>query len=176
MLTSDYATWAAWLEAFARGEDQDASHLPPMRGEELGGDAAQRFAARCGAALDARLKLWLDGLQRDIGRSRDHADLRLALIHARTRLAPIRRFAESQLLFPELRATMTDAVRDTVQQLQDELLRQTSGPGDDGVLRQVVRDVPLLAAVERPIAAPPIEPEGATPARRPILISKEHHG
>jgi hypothetical protein len=180
-LISDYANWAAWLECFGRGEVGSCDHLPAMRGEELGAPAAQRFATRCGEALDARLALWSESLDRDIGRASDAQQLRLCLVHARRRLVPIRQLTESPLIFEELQTGLMDALRTAVEQMQDNLARQagTAHPDARETMIRVVRDVPLRAALDGDLA-----PETAIPAtddRRPraraiLLTSDANHG
>jgi hypothetical protein len=176
---SDYANWADWLERFGRGEVGSCDQLPAMHGDVLGAPAAQRFAARCGAALDARLSLWADSLDRDIGRAPDAQQLRLCLVHARRRLSPIRELTESPLLFAELRTGLMDAVRAAVQQMQESLARQAASahPNARETMIRVVRDVPLLAALDGDLtpaaAAPPTA--GHQPTARTILLSSEGH-
>jgi hypothetical protein len=170
---TDYATWASWLDRFARGDDADADGLPGMRGEELGGDAAQRFAVRCAEALDARLRLWLDALNRDVARASDPAQLRLALVHARARLVPIRRFAESPLLFPELRLTLIDSVASAVRQLQADLEQQVAGPGCDEAMIRVIRDVRMTAALDLALTQQAPDPLGTAQRSRTILFGGE---
>jgi hypothetical protein len=100
--------------------------LPAMSGEELGSDAAQRFAARCADALDARLRLWSDRLQRDLGAARDSQQMSHALVNSRAALRPICRFTESSLILDELRSGLADALRAAITGLQEELERQAA--------------------------------------------------
>jgi hypothetical protein len=177
MVTNDYATWAAWLTRFGRGEVDELEDLPPLRGEVLGPVAAQRLAARCGDALDARLGVWARSFDRDHGRAAHPDELRLAMVHARSRLAPLRRFAESDRLFPELREGLMDSLTKTITSLQEDLERQ-AGRSDLRVreaMIRVVRDVQLPRVLQGPaLDAPspePVSPGTDGPRSRTILFA-----
>jgi hypothetical protein len=176
-LVSDYAAWAAWLEGFGRGEAETCAALPPMHGDELGAPAAQRFAQRCGEALDARLLVWAKGLDRDMGRAQDAQQLRLCLIHARRRLLPIRALTESPLLLEELRTGLGQALYEAVQRVQEDLVRQAARahPGAREEMIRVVRDVPLRAALDQELvpsaATAPVADDRTRP--RVILLTTE---
>jgi hypothetical protein len=157
-VTGAYATWAAWLGSFGRGEVHEADGLPAMRGEELGARASQLFAQRCADAFDARLGLWAKRLQRDLGHARTEADMARALVAARSALAPIRRFTESPLLMEEIRTALADALRTAITDLQAELERQAqrSGYREREATLRTLRGAPLTRALEGD-GAPPAE-------------------
>jgi hypothetical protein len=151
-VTSAYAVWADWLERFGCGEVDELGGLPEMRGEELGAAAAQRFAARCASALDRRLARWSRSLERDIRAARRPDQLSLALVNARSRLGPVRRFTESPLIFVALREGLVASLRTTVVSLHEDLQGQAAR-ADLGVREAMIRavaDVPLTRALEGP--------------------------
>lgn len=171
-VTGDYAAWADWLTRFGRGEMHEIAGLPAMSGDALGVAAAQRFAARCGAALDARLGLWARGLDRDRSRAAQPDELRLVLVNARNRLVPVRRFVGSDLLFAELRDGLTEALATVLTTLQDDLDRQASRAPLTvrEAMIKVIRDVPLTRVVDvaPPAASPPVP---AASGRRVLFVS-----
>lgn len=163
VLSGGYASWAGWLDAFARGEDRPTTGLVPVD-ESLGPAMSARLLNRIAAAFTRRTGLWSHTLDRRISaatRLGGLAELGATLVAARAGLRPLWALADSALLPAELRSELRRALTEMLEQsqrsLEDSARRELGGEE----LLAVLREHRLT------VAAPPVPPSTPVPARAP---------
>ncbi|MFC4334514.1 hypothetical protein [Salininema proteolyticum] len=144
--SGDYTRWKEWLEGFGRGVDRGTDGLPPFH-SDWGGGMYERLLDRVESAFTARMGLWAESLQRDMGRASGLTadELGAALTAARRRLRPIKRFAESDRLPEDLRTQLATALHASVATAQRSLERSAGEDDPTGHRAAVVRRGPLTA-------------------------------
>jgi hypothetical protein len=167
-----YAVWCAWLDAFAEGDDTPPDGLPPVDPHALGGRAAGRIAERCAEALNARLRRWHHALQHDLDGANGVESLERALRAARHRATPLRALAGSELLFDELRESLSEGLTNALAEAQrtlEDSVRRDRALGENAlrVVRNARIDRPLAAVLDLP--AEPTVPSAPAGARSILL-------
>jgi hypothetical protein len=163
VLSGGYAAWAAWLDAFARGDDRPMDDLVPVD-ESLGPAMFGRLLQRISAAYTTRAGLWSRTLDQRMavatGVGGMH-DLAAALVNGRSSLRPLWRLADSPLLpeqvRAELRRALTDMLAEMQRSLEDSARRWPGGEEVLAVLREHrLTVVAPPAPVPSPSPAPPV--------------------
>ncbi len=165
-----YSAWVAWLDAFGRGQDLPAGHLPPI-GEDMGPHMRERLLSHLVEAFSRRQRRWVDALVRDrellaVDPARATMAIAAMLAAARARLAPLYALTENGLLGAEVRANLADALKETVGSAQQTLEDSVRDAPVD--LQAAIRMNSLLSASTR--SRPAVQPvAGQGPGRRVIL-------
>ncbi|TCO59751.1 hypothetical protein [Actinocrispum wychmicini] len=160
-----YAAWVEWLDAFGRGEDRPADHLRPVDAG-MGPQMLDRLLGHVQRVFRERQHRWNDVLLRDLRalNAQSTSAIEVMLTSARTRLAPLRAFADHPGFPEDLRALLRDGLAETVRSAQSSL--------EDSTRRAPFE---VQSAVRRnkmtvPLAPPPTSPAPApAPGRRVIL-------
>lgn len=119
---SSYAHWVRRLDRFRAGDDSALDELGAMTVEWQPG-VAERLSAQVNNALATRLEELRRRLQRDLDSSRDVSQVGLALVSARSGLAPISHLASLDAWPEPLREHLIAEVRRVVAELQEALER-----------------------------------------------------
>jgi hypothetical protein len=143
------------LDAFAVGETLPSSHLSVID-DGMGPHMQERLVAKTARAFEQRVRLWLDGLTRDLAAppARTIGGLAATLVDARSRLRPILALTQSALLpsalCDELRAALGRDL-DAVQKSLEKSVTPGS-PNADQILAAIRAnrlDAPLAAATHQ---------------------------
>jgi hypothetical protein len=165
---SPYGRWVNWLDGFAAGTVDSPEGLPAIDPEQLGATVTSRLAQKVGNAVNRRLDLWRQSLERELHAAREIDDLSAALQAARRRATPLRSFAQSPLLFPELRESLQSGVSKALTAGQEALERSARGLGsrDENLLRAV-----RAIGVDQPLELDFDSPSSPSAAgRRSVLL------
>jgi hypothetical protein len=155
--SGSYAAWVSWLEAYGRGDDLPSGHLRPVDAR-MGPQMLERLLSHVHKAFYQRQQRWNDALLRDLrALSPTAADpvtnIALMMTNARTRLTPLRAFAEHPAFTEELRELLRGALAETVRSSQHSL--------EDSTRRN---------SLTVPLTSPSSPPKpGPAPGRRVIL-------
>jgi hypothetical protein len=158
-----YAAWVGWLEAFGRGEDLPAGHLQPVD-IRLGPQMFDRLLGHVTQAFRERQRRWNDVLARDLGTLKPEVTaIEVMMTSARTRLAPLRAFAEHRAFPEDVRQLLRDGLAETVRSAQKTL--EDSARHAPFEVQSAIRRNVLTVPITPPSPANP----GPGPGRRVIL-------
>lgn len=168
----DYAAWAAWLEAFARGTDLPSRHLVIID-DDLGPHMQERLLLRLKEAFEERARLWSETLRRHLASAavREVRELGAVLVAARGRVRPLLLLTTDTRLPQPVRSGMHEALTHLLRSSQDSLENSVRRqPRDAQRLLAVVRENALPAALDPPALRPVRAAAAPPPAGRRVII------
>ena len=128
-----YDEWAAYLEAWGRGETPDGSALPALDPKDFAGDTWARLMGRLTDAIGARLESWQQALVRATNAAmRDEFEFGRALQQSRDGVHPIRALATDPRLPEQVRERLAETVDRQLEQMQQRLEEDTQRQRDRG--------------------------------------------